>query len=358
MSADSSAPRFQREERHEFRYRLSVFLANLFSWLFWLIPRPLRYWIADRVADLFHLSTHTYRDNVQSNVAQVLGTKIDDVAVLGATRNVFRVSARNFTDLITMPRTSRRSLLRSLSNPRQDWSVIDNALKQGKGLILVACHLGSFDYVGQLLSARGYQLTIVTGRTTSRFIFDGVTYLRGSKGSILVEPTPGGIRKVIRALKNNECTVILSDRDFFQNGRPVEFFGRMTTLPPGSIRIARDTGAPIVPIMTRRVGNRHEIVLLDAFNVEKTSDLDADLRAGFAKLVPQMESGIRDRISQWVMFQKVWPTIPPPLIRVFPEGSPLESELLEKVARVLPDRTSGELPLLQNLRNSGQGKRD
>src|SRR5690606_22266624 len=148
--------------------------------LFWLIPRPLRYWFADRVADIFHRSTHTYRDNVQANVAQVLGTVIDDPSVKAAARNVFRVSAKNFMDLITMPRTSRQTLLRSLSSSRQDWSILDNALKQGKGVILVACHLGSFDYVGQLLSARGYRLTIVTGRTTSRFIFDGVTYLRGS----------------------------------------------------------------------------------------------------------------------------------------------------------------------------------
>lgn len=355
-NSTTDSPSFRQEKRHEFRYQLAIFLADVFSWIFWLIPRSLRYWLADRVADVFHRSTHTYRDNVQSNIAQVLGTTPHDDDVVSATRQIFRTSARNFTDLITMPRTSRDSMMRTMSVPNRGWAPIDEALLEGRGVILVACHLGSFDHIGQVIRARGYRLTIVTGRTTSRFIFDGVTHLRGSMGSKLVEPTPGGIRKVIRALRNNECAVIVSDRDYFQNGRPTEFFGRTTTLPPGAIRIARDTGASIIPIMTRRLGTGHELSIQEPFKVEKTANLEADMAAGFARLVPIMEQGIRERVSQWVMFQRVWPTSPPPLLRVFPEGSPLESELLEKVVRVLPERHAGDVPLLQNLRSSGQHK--
>ncbi len=335
-------PLFRREERHAFRYQLSVFFAEFFSWVFWLIPRPIRYWIADRVGDVFRRSTNTYRDNVEANVSQVLGVDASDSRVRDAARSIFRTSARNFVDLITMPRESRSNLLDSLKVTSGDWSVINEALAQGKGVILVACHLGSFDHAGQVLWARGYKLTIVTGRTTSRFIFDGVTHLRGSKGSTMVEPTPSGVRKVIRALRNGECAVIVSDRDFFQNGRSVEFFGKTTTLPPGAIRIARDTGAVVIPILTRRLRNGHEMSIARPFTVEKTADLEADMRAGFDNLVPAMEHGIRERVSQWVMFQRVWPEVPAPAVRVFPVGSPLESELLEKVAQALPERHAGE----------------
>jgi KDO2-lipid IV(A) lauroyltransferase len=319
-----------------------VFLAEFFSWAFWLIPRPIRYWLADRIADIFRRSTHTYRDNVEANVSQVLGVDQSNPQVADATRSIFRTSARNFVDLITMPRESRETLLDSLKITSGDWSPIDEALAQGKGVILAACHLGSFDQAGQVLWARGYKLTIVTGRTTSRFIFDGVTHLRGSKGATLVEPTPSGVRKVIKALRNGECAVIVSDRDFFQNGRTVEFFGKTTSLPPGAIRIARDTGAVVVPIMTRRLRHGHEMAIAQPFTVEKTADLEADMTAGFDKLIHAMEAGIRERVAQWVMFQRVWPVAPVPAVRVFPVGSPLESELLEKVAQALPERTAGE----------------
>lgn len=330
---------FQREERHEFRYLLAVFLAELFSWLLWLIPAPLRYAIADRVGDTFRVTTHTYRDNVEANVSQVLGSDLDDPAVADAARSIFRTSSRNFVDLMTMGRLSRKKLLDSLVITSEGgWAPLDRALEAGKGVILVAGHLGAFDSVGQIFGARGYKLTIVTGRTTSRFIFDGVTHLRGSRGAALVEPTPSGVRQAIRSLRNKEIAVFVCDRDFFQNGRTVEFFGRTTTLPPGPVRIARDTGAIVLPVMTWRTRRGHEMQLLPQFTIEKTNDMEADMRKGMRHLVDVLEEGIRPRVRQWVMFQRVWPERPAPAIRVFPVGSPLESELLEKVAQVLPER--------------------
>ena len=163
----------------------------------------------------------------------------------------------------------------------------------------------------------------------------------------MVEPTPGGVRKVIRALRQNECAVLVADRDFFQNGRPVTFFGKETSLPPGAIRIARETGAPVIPILPRRRGNQHEIDILDPFTVAKTDDFEADMSEGFRLLMPALEYGISSRPGQWVMFQRVWPEVPAPPVRVFPVGSPLESELLEKVAKALPERPVGSKPASQ-----------
>jgi len=343
-------PRFRREDRHEFRYLLSVFIAEAFSWLFWLIPRRVRYAVADRVGDLLRVTTHTYRDNVEANVAQVLDLPRSSPEVAAATRSIFRTSARNFTDLITMARQSRRSLRESLVVAEGRWETIERAVASGRGVIFILGHLGSFDLVGQAFGARGYKMTIVTGRTTSRFIFDGVTHLRAAKGSMMVEPTPSGVRQMIKALRRGECSVFVSDRDFFQNGRPVEFFGRATTLPPGAIRIARDTGAIVIPLAPRRVGMHHEIDILEPFDVSRTADLEQDMRDGFSKLIPALEYGIRRGISQWVMFQRVWPDAPAPAVRVFPVGSPLESPLLERVAQRLPERAPADRP-----RSSGRG---
>jgi lauroyl/myristoyl acyltransferase len=336
---------FHREPRHEFRYTLAIICAEVLSWVIWIIPRWLRYAIADRIGDCFRSLSHTYRDNVEANVSQVLNSDRSHDSVQHAARSIFRASSRNFVDLMTMPRQSSAALLDRLTIKGKDgWAPLDEAVSQGKGVILVACHLGAFDSVGQVLRARGYRLTIVTGRTTSRFIFDGVTRLRGSRGAKLVEPTPAGVRQAIKALRNGECTVFVCDRDFFQNGREVRFFGRTTTLPPGPVRIARDTGAVVLPVMTRRTANGYEMELLPSFTIAKTANLEADMRQGMLQLVDVLERGIRPRVQQWVMFQRVWPDGPIPAIRVFPVGSPLESELLEKVAQALPERRRSEPP--------------
>jgi KDO2-lipid IV(A) lauroyltransferase len=335
-------PKFRKEERHELRYQLSVGIAATLSWFFFLVPAPLRNAFAERSGSLFFRVSHGYRDSVLRNVQQVLGKDQEDARVRAIARSIFRNSALNFMDLLTLPRRSNQSLVRSTYVVRGDWSMIDDALATGRGIIFITGHVGCFDFIGQSFVAHGLKLIIVTGRTTSRFIFDGVTWLRGTRGATFVEPTPSGVRNVIKALRRGECAVFVIDRDFFQNGYEVDFFDRKTTLPPGAVRIARDTGALVVPMFTRRVRRGHELRIFPPMEIEKTKDVAADVRCGLNKLIPVLEQGIASAVDQWVMFQSVWPETPPEAVKIFPSGSPLESELLEKVASHLPEIKAGD----------------
>ena len=335
-----AGPTFLKEDRPEFRYWLSIACAVSFSWVFWLIPGPVRGWIADRFGDLFFRLGNVYPDNVRKNVDTVkayarMSEDTDDLV-----RSIFHNSARNFMDLITMPRQSNATFLRSVELVSGSWSTLDEAVEAGKGGILFTGHVGCFDFIGQAISARGYKLTIVTGRTTSRFIFDGVTHLRGARGATMVEPTPSGIRRVMKALRRNEFVVFVTDRDFFQNGMDAVFMGERTTLPPGPIRIARETGAPLISIFTRRLKSGHELRIGRPFWVDKTDNMQGDMTRGMQQLVAELEGGITGSLDQWVMFQRVWRELERVPVRVFPEGSPLESELLERVASALPERDS------------------
>jgi lauroyl/myristoyl acyltransferase len=333
---DSRRARFRLEERREFRYHLSVAIAITFSWIVRLTPERLRNWLADRGGDFFHRFSPTYRQNVTANVAQVMGLPDDSPEVRAATKRVFRASGRNFSDLLLSPHMTSRRIAIDAELVSGDWSILDNALAEGKGAVIVTAHVGSFDFLGKTLQNRGYKLNSLTSRTTARFLFDGVSYLRRKRGPAIIEASPSGVRKVIQGIRKGECAVLACDRDFFQNGMPVTFFGRETTLPPGAIRFARETGAPIVPLFAVRLEKGRGITIEPSFYVEKTKNLEEDLAKGMAKIVPVLEKAIRALPDQWVMFQRVWPLEPVDPVRVFPIGSPLESELLERVGAALP----------------------
>jgi hypothetical protein len=74
----------------------------------------------------------------------------------------------------------------------------------------------------------------------------------------------------------------------------------------------------------------------EPFEVPKSRDIDADVASGMEKLRDQLEIGIGAHPEQWVLFQRAWPLEPSPPVRVFPVGSPLDSELLKKVDAILP----------------------
>ncbi len=305
-------------------------LADLGGFVTTTVPLRLGYWCADRAGDLFYRFSPGYRGNVVDNLRHVLyneGAAPDLDLLRAKARRTFRYSARNFYDLMRVRSLSGEAIERSVTIIGS-WAPVDRAAARGKGVIFVTGHFGAFDFAGQMIPLHGYRAVLVTIRTVAEFIHEGVTYLRGGKGFDLEEATPGGVRRLMRALRDGKTIGLAVDRDFLRNGVPVRFFGEETTLPIGAVRLALETGAPIVLVICRRHASRHTFTIEEPFWLTKSGDLEADLRRGLERLVALFELHIRAAPEQWVMFQRVWPATPPPPIAVFPVGSPLEGRVL------------------------------
>lgn len=305
---------------------LSRRLADTISLFATTVPLPLGYWLVDHLGDLFYRFAPGYRANVIDNLRHVRDdASLDELRALA--RQTFRYSARNFYDLTRLHRITLEELARQIVI-LNSWEPVARAHERGKGIIFLTCHMGAFDVAGQMIPHKGYRAVLMTVRTVSEFVHEGVTYLRASKGFDLEEATPGGLRRLLRALRRGGAIGLATDRDFLRNGTPVHLFGEETTLPIGAVRLALETGAAIVPLVCRRHRYHHTVMLDDIFYLTKTGDNDADMRRGLDHVVALLEHHIRADPAQWVMFQRVWPSSPPPAVAVFPIGSPLEGRVL------------------------------
>lgn len=302
-------------------------LADAIGWFAVTVPLPIGYWLVDRLGDLFYRVSPGYRGSVIDNLRHVLGpeTPLDELRALA--RQTFRYSARNFYDLTRVRRLTLEEIGEYIVTIGS-WEQANEAFARKRGVIFVTAHTGAFDFAGQSIPGHGYRAVLVTVRTVSEFIHEAVTYLRGSRGFGLEEATPGGLRRMMRALRQGGSIGLATDRDFLRNGVPVEFFGAETTLPIGAVRLALETGATIIPIFCRRHKLRHTFTLDEPIVLTKTGDLDRDVAEGLRQIVAIFEHHIRADPAQWVMFQRVWPATPPPAISVFPVGSPLEGRVL------------------------------
>jgi KDO2-lipid IV(A) lauroyltransferase len=306
---------------------LSRRLADAIGFFATVVPLPLGYFIVDHLGDLFYRFAPGYRANVIDNLRHARGhdASLDELRALA--RQTFRYSARNFYDLTRLRRIALDDLAQQIV-VLSSWEPVARAHERGKGIIFITGHMGAFDVAGQMIPYNGYHAVLMTVRTVSEFVHEGVTYLRGSKGFALEEATPGGLRRMLRGLRRGAAIGLATDRDFLRNGREVTFFGERTTLPIGAVRLALETGAAIVPLICRRHRYHHTVLLDDIFYVTKTGDMDADLQRGLDQVVAILERHIRADPAQWVMFQRVWPSSPPPAVAVFPVGSPLEGRVL------------------------------
>jgi KDO2-lipid IV(A) lauroyltransferase len=312
--------RYRRENRQVKREKLAVRLANGAAHLAVWLPGPVRRAIADLFGTIWVRSTPHYRDNVMANIGQVLGPETSRAELEQIAKQVFRLSANNFAEVLRMRVAPSASVVSQVPSVPADLDIFWEARATGKGVIVVTAHFGAFDLVGLSIGASGVPLTVMTGRTTSRMLFDAVSWLRQGHGVRVVEPTPAGVKDVIKALRRGEVAGFVSDYDFFQNGVPVTLFGKETTLPPGVIRIARDTGSIIVPMFAYREEGKHRLRVTESFTVPRTHDVDADVASGMAVLVSRLEEGIGASPAQWVLFQRAWPSAPDAHSPAVPDG--------------------------------------
>jgi KDO2-lipid IV(A) lauroyltransferase len=305
----SNLPRieFRKSQRRDLTFYAAAFFAAVLSWLARFTPDALEDFIALRIGDASYLTSRKWRANVESNISHVLDQPEDSAIVHRTARSIFQTNALNVASLLRAPHQKKQQLLSNLTFPHKGWGVLEDAHARGQGVIILTAHLGSFDTMGSAVAARGFPIAALTARTTSRFMFEFVSFLRQAHGVQLIEASSSGVREAIAHLRQGNVLCLLSDRDFFLNGQDVVFFGEETTLPTGAARLARDTGATIVPIFTIRLENGHALIIEPSFTIEKTADRDADVELGMTMVMSALERAISNAPDQWVMFQQVWP---------------------------------------------------
>ena len=306
---------YRKSQRRDLTFYLAAEFAAILSWIVRLIPDAIVDFVARRIGDLSFLLSKQWRANVGSNLAHVLDLPAESARIQRTARVVFHTNALNIATLLRSPHQGSNQLLRSMELPYGNWDILDEAMARNRGVIVLTAHLGSFDTMGSAVRARGYPMAALTARTTNRFAFEFVSFLRQSHDLQLIEASSSGVREAIAHLRAGKVLCLLSDRDFFLNGREIAFFGEETTLPIGTVRLARDTGATIVPIFTFRQGRQHTLLIEPSFTIEKTADRDADIAAGMARVVGILENAIALAPEQWVMFQQVWPASEDPATR-------------------------------------------
>lgn len=265
----------------------------------------LGYWAADRFGDIHYCSAPGHRANLRANLRKVQGQGVTPAARRAAMRQAFRQSARNFYDLLRVRHLSAAALFRQVDLVGS-WGPAEAALARGSGVIFVFAHLGAFDSVLQILPLRGYQSSTIGAPAGTGLIHRAASVLRGSRGFAVESATPGGLRRLLLALRRGEVVALAADRDFQGTGVPVRFFGADTTLPGGAVRLALASGAPLIVICCRRSGHRHTLTIEAPIALEKTGDTQADLRRGVAQVAAVLERHIGAAPEQWAMFQSVW----------------------------------------------------
>ena len=289
----------RRERGIYLGYRAGSVVANV-------LPGPVAGGLAHVLSVPFALGMRGRRRMVARHLQRVYGGRLSRVALDRKVQQVFDSYARYWMESFRLSSTDPEALEAGMS--WEGVGRVEDALAEGKGVIMALPHLGGWDFGGAWFASTGYPATVVVEALEPPELFAWFTRLRQASGLTVVSQGPEAGGAVLRALRRNELVGLLCDRDITGGGVEVEFFGERTTLPAGPATLALRTGARLLPTAVYFRGSGHHGVVRPPVPVAREGNLRGDVARITQRLASELEALIRRSPEQWHLLQPNWPS--------------------------------------------------
>jgi len=177
---------------------------------------------------------------------------------------------------------------------------LSEARENGKGVIIIAPHLGNWELAASWLAQLHGPVTAIVRHSDDPFQRELIAALRESSGLLTLDKNAPMTRGV-GILRRNELFGILPDQHGGSEGIVVPFFGVETSTVIGPAVFAVLTGAPIISIQLIRLAPfRFKIVLDAPLEWKKGPDRDTTIRDLTIIVNRQIEKMVRRAPGQWL----------------------------------------------------------
>jgi phosphatidylinositol dimannoside acyltransferase len=221
----------------------------------------------------------------------------------------FRNHAKAYADLMMLPRTSVETMRPWLKVKGMEY--LDEARARGKGVLVVSCHMGSYEVVSAIWSATLTPVSFFAEELEPRALFEWYRGTRARLGISVLTLDTGGLRRVLQALRDEEMVVTAIDRDIVGTGYPMPFFGQLAPIPLGPAAIALRTGTPILPVCVYRLpDDTYQAEAAPLVFAKDTGDPRADQVLATEQVLRQLEEFIRRHPEQWHVPHAIWANSP------------------------------------------------
>ncbi len=272
-------------------YKLGYFLATH-------LPLKVTYSIASFLSILKYYFSPRDRNAVLANLNYIL-PESEKCKIHRYAKEVFIDFGKYLIEFFRFSLWDKESLGKLIKIKGLDY--VDEALKKGKGVIILAAHIGNWELGGVYMSMLGYPIVGVALPHRHKKVNEFFNFQRERMGMSVIPSTGLAIRRIYDALSKNKLVALVGDRDFAGTGEPMPFLGAKKIIPKGPAILSKRTGAPIIPgFITRQKDDTH---FLEFFPPISNESSEIEVIKEYTKIIEKL---IRQKPGQWLMFREFW----------------------------------------------------
>lgn len=282
------------------------YLLKSMSWIISHLPYKLVVKIGLGLGRLYYIIAKKQRIRAEETIKKRLG--YSDEQAKATIRSLFIKLGATFMEIMYMPALNKNNIRGLVTFDRPD--VLWEALGEGKGVVMLACHMDNWEWLGAALALSGFPLSAVEKPQPNHIYSDFMNELRKGVGQEIFSRGTSEILGCARAMKKKRMLGLIADQDGGYDGIFVPFLGKMASTPTGPAYFSRKFNAPIVPIfIVRKEGNYgHLAIVKDPIYYEDTGDRKADDYNVTLKMTQIVEEVIKEYPDNWLWFQHRWNT--------------------------------------------------
>lgn len=229
----------------------------------------------------------------------------DRARVEATARAAYESLGRTTIEAAILARYGHQRVLDLFDEPA-NWGLLEQAGRRGRGIIVVAGHLGNWELGGAYLAARGLDFEAVA-RQMENPLFDA--YLTRTRQRIGMKVIYDGdaVRRVPRALRDNAVVAFLMDQGAVGlSSTWVPFFGRYAKTPRGAALFALRLKAPVFFLAPLRKPDGRFILGIEEIPIRDTGDRNADVDRIVADYTAVLERWVRRAPEQYFWHHRRW----------------------------------------------------
>ncbi len=261
------------------------------------------------IGDIARMVDKRHRVVARKNLRMAFGGQKSEAEINQIIKEVFRNIGQTATEFFQIPALTYEKA-RAIITP-EFRERLDDCLRAGKGIVLVASHFGNWELMAAAGAVAGYKISAVVRPLDDPVLEEIVQETRESSGLRII-PRRISALAAVRRLKQNEIVGILADQNTRKQNVFVDFFGIKTATTPGPALLALRTGAILLPVFMMREGpGKHRLIVEKPIAVVRSGDEESDVVATTQKCADILEEYVRRFPSQWLWVHRRWRTRPP-----------------------------------------------